>query len=62
MEPASGDPRTRVPYDLACEFGAQLELDKLLPLIIGKCLKVLDAVGVAILLLDCERASQPPQL
>jgi transcriptional regulator with GAF, ATPase, and Fis domain len=55
MEPASRDPRTRVLYDLAREFAAQLELDQLLPLIVGKCLEVLDAEGVAILLLDRER-------
>jgi transcriptional regulator with GAF, ATPase, and Fis domain len=54
MEPASRDPRTRVLYDLAREFAAQLELDQLLPLIISKCREVLDAEGVAILLLDRE--------
>ncbi|HEY2485901.1 MAG TPA: sigma 54-interacting transcriptional regulator [Candidatus Binataceae bacterium] len=54
MEPASRDPRTRVLYDLAREFAAQLELDHLLPLIISKCREVLDAEGVAILLLDRE--------
>src|SRR5215469_13059727 len=52
MEPASRDPRTRVLYDLAREFAAQLELDQLLPLITSKCLEVLDAEGVAVLLLD----------
>ena len=55
MEPASRDPRTRVLYDLAREFAAQLELDKLLPLIITKCQEVLDAEGVAVLLLDNEK-------
>src|SRR5215831_11057562 len=55
MEPASRDLRTRVLYDLAREFAAQLELDQLLPLITTKCREVLDAEGVAILLLDRER-------
>ena len=55
MEPASRDLRTRVLYDLAREFAAQLELDQLLPLITSKCREVLDAEGVAILLLDRER-------
>ena len=55
MEPASRDPRTRVLYDLAREFAAQLELDQLLPLITSKCLEFLDAEGVAVLLLDPER-------
>jgi Nif-specific regulatory protein len=55
MEPASRDPRTRILYDLAREFAAQLELDKLLPLIITKCQEVLDAEGVAVLLLDREK-------
>jgi transcriptional regulator with GAF, ATPase, and Fis domain len=55
MEPASRDPRTRVLYDLAREFAAQLELDQLLPLITSKCQEVLDAEGVAVLLLDREK-------
>jgi len=55
MEPASRDLRTRVLYDLAREFAAQLELDQLVPLITSKCREVLDAEGVAILLLDRER-------
>jgi transcriptional regulator with GAF, ATPase, and Fis domain len=55
MEPASRDPRTRVLYDLAREFAAQLEVDQLLPLITSKCLEVLDAEGVAVLLLDREK-------
>src|SRR5215472_38840 len=55
MEPASRDPRTRVLYDLAREFAAQLDLDRLLPLITTKCREVLDAEGVAVLLLDRER-------
>jgi transcriptional regulator with GAF, ATPase, and Fis domain len=55
MEPASRDPRTRVLYDLAREFAAQLELDQLLPLITSKCREVLDAEGVAVLSLDREK-------
>ena len=55
METASRDPRTRVLYDLAREFAAQLDLDQLLPLIVTKCREVLDAEGVAVLLLDRER-------
>jgi len=55
MEAASRDPRTKVLYELAREFAAQLELDQLLPLIVSKCREVLDAEGVAVLLLDRER-------
>jgi len=55
MEAASRDPRTKVLYDLARDFAAQLELDQLLPLIVSKCREVLDAEGVAVLLLDRER-------
>jgi transcriptional regulator with GAF, ATPase, and Fis domain len=54
MEPASRDLRTRVLYDLAREFAAQLELDQLLPLIVSKCGEVLDAEGVSVLMLDRE--------
>jgi sigma-B regulation protein RsbU (phosphoserine phosphatase) len=50
-----GDPRSRVLYDLAREFAAQLDLDQLLPLITTKCRETLDAEGVAVLLLDRER-------
>jgi transcriptional regulator with GAF, ATPase, and Fis domain len=55
METASRDPRARVLYALAREFAAQLDLDQLLPLIVSKCREVLDAEGVAVLLLDRER-------
>jgi transcriptional regulator with GAF, ATPase, and Fis domain len=55
MEPASRGPRTRVLYDLAREFAAQLDLDQLLPLIVNKCREVLDAEGVSVFLLDRER-------
>lgn len=49
------DPRTRVLFDLAREFAAQLDLDQLLPLITAKCREALDAEGVSVLLLDRER-------
>jgi len=55
MEPSSRGPRTRVLYDLAREFAAQLDLDQLLPLIVNKCREVLDAEGVSVFLLDRER-------
>src|SRR5215472_5433295 len=55
MEPATGDPRTRVLYDLAREFAAQLELDQLVPLIVNKCLELIDAEGLSLLQLDRER-------
>ena len=55
MEPPSRGPRTRVLYDLAREFAAQLDLDQLLPLIVNKCRAVLDAEGVSVFLLDRER-------
>jgi transcriptional regulator with GAF, ATPase, and Fis domain len=55
MEPASGDPRTRVLYDLAREFAAQLELDQLVPLVVNKCRELIDAEGVSVLQLDRER-------
>src|SRR5262245_63732913 len=54
MEPPSRGPRTRVLYDLAREFAAQLELDQLPPLIVNKCREVLDAEGVSVFLLDRE--------
>ena len=55
MEPASGDPRTRVLYDLAREFAAQLELDQLVPLVVKKCRELIDAEGISVLQLDRER-------
>ena len=56
MEPATGDPRTRVLYDLAREFAAQLELGQLVPLIVNKCLELIDAEGLSLLQLDRERS------
>ncbi|HXW85277.1 MAG TPA: sigma 54-interacting transcriptional regulator, partial [Candidatus Binataceae bacterium] len=55
MDRVSPDPRTKVLYELAREFAAQLELDQLLPLIITKCRDALAAQGVSVLLLDRER-------
>ena len=55
METAAGDPRTRVLYDLAREFAAQLELDQLVPLIVNKCLELIDAEGLSLLQIDRER-------
>jgi len=54
MEPAAIDPRSAILYELAREFAAQLDRDQLIPLIISKCRKVLDAEGVSVLLLDRE--------
>src|SRR5262245_25699812 len=44
--------RLRLLYDLGCAFAAQRELDELIPLIIEKCRDVLEAEGVAVLILD----------
>src|SRR5438034_5065410 len=46
--------RVRLLYDLGCIFAARLELDELIPLIVAKCREVLEAEGVAVLLLDRE--------
>jgi Nif-specific regulatory protein len=43
-------------YDLGCAFGARLDLDELLPLILSRCREVLNAESVAVLLLDSQRA------
>jgi hypothetical protein len=37
-------------------FAAQLDIDQLLPLVIGKCREALDAEGVSVLLLDSAEA------
>ena len=55
MESPSRDPRTRALYDLAREFAAQLELDQLVPLIVNKCLELIDAEGISLQQLDRER-------
>jgi Nif-specific regulatory protein len=47
--------RFRLLYDLGCAFAARRELDDLIPLIIEKCREVLDAEGVAVLILDPQR-------
>ena len=49
-------PQFRLLYDLGCAFVARLELDELIPLVVGKCREVLDAEGAAVLLLDAERS------
>jgi len=49
-------PQFRLLYDLGCAFAARLELDELIPLVVGKCREVLDAEGAAVLLLDAERS------
>lgn len=55
MEPASRDSRARAVADLSRDFAAQLDIDRLLPLVIGKCRETLDVEGVSVLLLDRER-------
>jgi Nif-specific regulatory protein len=47
--------RLRLLYDLGCAFAERIEIDELIPLVVAKCREVLDAEGVAILLLDAER-------
>ena len=49
-------PQFRLLYDLGCAFAARLELDELIPLVVGKCREVLDAEGAAVLLLDAGRS------
>jgi Nif-specific regulatory protein len=44
--------RLRVLYELATAFAARIELDELIPLVIGKCRDVLEAEGASVLLLD----------
>jgi len=51
-----GGPQFRLLYDLGCAFAARLELDELIPLVVGKCREVLDAEGAAVLLLDAGRS------
>jgi Nif-specific regulatory protein len=55
MEPASPDSRARAIADLSRDFAAQLDIDRLVPLVIGKCRETLDVEGVSVLLLDRER-------
>jgi transcriptional regulator with GAF, ATPase, and Fis domain len=47
--------RLRLLYDLGCAFAERIEIDELIPLVVDKCRQVLDAEGVAILLLDPAR-------
>jgi Nif-specific regulatory protein len=44
--------RVELLYDLSCSFGAQLELDELIPSVITRCREVLGAEGASVLLLD----------
>src|ERR1051325_4179451 len=44
--------RLRVLYELTTAFAARIELDELMPLVIGKCRDVLAAEGASVLLLD----------
>src|SRR5262249_59857793 len=44
--------RLRLLHDLGLAFAARIELDELIPLVIGKCREVLDAEGASVLLLD----------
>jgi len=41
-------------------FAAQLDIDQLLPLVIGKCREALDAEGVSVLLLADQRQLDLP--
>ena len=47
-----GADRLLLLYELGCAFAGRIELDELLPLVIGKCRDVLDAEGGSVLLLD----------
>jgi len=44
--------RLELLYELACAFAGRIELDELVPLVIGKCRDALDAEGGSVLLLD----------
>jgi Nif-specific regulatory protein len=44
--------RLELLYDLSCAFGAQLDLDELIPMVVGRCREVLNAEGASLLLLD----------
>src|SRR5579884_1478785 len=46
--------RLRLLYDLGCAITSRIELDELLPFVIGKCREALSAGGAAVLLLDRE--------
>jgi two-component system, NtrC family, response regulator GlrR len=39
-------------YDLSCAFGAQLDLEQLIPMVVTRCREVLGAEGASVLLLD----------
>src|SRR5438132_1977060 len=53
MDGPSGElGRLRVLYELATAFAARIELEELMPLVIGKCRDALDAEGASVLLLD----------
>ncbi len=54
--PSSDGARLRLLYELSCAFAAQVDLDELSALVVAKCRAVLDAEGVAILLLDAQHA------
>ena len=44
--------RLRLLYELGCEFVARHELEELVPMIVRRCRRVLEAEGAAVLLLD----------
>jgi len=45
MGSASHDSRARAIADLSRDFAAQLDIDRLLPLVIGKCRETLNVEG-----------------
>jgi Nif-specific regulatory protein len=52
MGGAADDGRGRLLAELGNAFAAQLELDRLLELVVGRCAEALDAEGASVLLLD----------
>jgi transcriptional regulator with GAF, ATPase, and Fis domain len=52
VTPSDHTARLQLLYDLGCAFAARIEVDELVPLVVAKCREVLDAEGVAVLLLD----------
>lgn len=49
------DARFKLLYDLGCAFAARIEIDELVPFVIGECRKVFAAEGASVLLLDRDR-------
>jgi Nif-specific regulatory protein len=67
--PLDDHARLRLLHELGCAFAARLELDELIPLIVGRCQETFAAEGASVLLLDADRgelyfpyAAGPPEV